>query len=103
MTKFTVTASAAIRPRFFTGLDFSPDGGRVLWLQLCNFDHGFLFVGRVGVWLSLGGAGFHLPGGGPSMIVGVGWWSGVDRVIGPGPVRAQVKPSFALPAGEAGG
>ena len=49
------------------------------------------------------------------MIVGASWWwsdrcrerrdrlPGVDQVVDPGPVRAQVQPSFALPAGQAGG
>ena len=55
------------RPGFFTGVMSLPPE-----LQACRFDHGFLFVGRVGVRLSRGGAGFHAPGGGPSVIVGVG-------------------------------
>ena len=48
------------------------------------------------------------------MIVEAVWWSGrrskrpdgppgIDHVVGPGPVRTQVQPSFALPAGQPGG
>jgi len=51
---------------------------------------------------------------GPSVIVEAVWWSGrrskrpdgppgIDHVVGPGPVRTQVQPSFALPAGQPGG
>ncbi len=76
-------------------------------LQPCNFDHGFLFVGRVGVRLLCRGAGFHSPGGGSFHDRrGVGWWlgrgwqcldrcPGVEDVVDPGPVRAQVQPPFA--------
>ena len=38
------------RPGFFTGVMGLPPE-----LQACRFDHGFLFVGRVGVRLSRGG------------------------------------------------
>ena len=83
------------RPGFFTGvMGLSPE------LQAWHFDHGFLFVGRVGVRLSRRGAGFHAPGGCSFHDRRGGeWWSGrrgqdldrcpgVDQVVDPGPVRA---------------
>jgi hypothetical protein len=84
-------------------------------LQPCDFDHVCLFVGRAVVRLSRRCAGFHAPAGIPFMIVGVcGCRSGrcgqcldglpgVDHVGGPGPVRAEVQPACAVPAGEPGG